>query len=108
MGYSALRRGRYSEAGTIYVITTVTAGRRRHFQSPLACAVMRDALRRVEESKLLTHLAWVIMPDHVHLMSILGNSCGLSQAINRLKTDSACRINQLNQNTGTFWAGGFY
>ncbi|BAU72595.1 hypothetical protein ppKF707_4826 [Metapseudomonas furukawaii] len=61
-----LRKGRISEPGRIYLLTTVT-----HERSPLfncwdsACAVARE-IHAMEESTALRTLTWVLMPDHLH------------------------------------------
>jgi REP element-mobilizing transposase RayT len=53
-------------------------------------------------------MAWVLMPDHVHWMLQLGESMGLGEAVNRLKSASARRLNRRMGQQGTIWARAFH
>lgn len=108
MGYSNLRKGRYSAANNHYVVTTVTAAREPWFASTSACRAMREALALSEEKECFSAFAWVLMPDHLHLMLALGSSTDLSTAVERVKADSARRINAAIGRTGAIWQSGFY
>jgi len=70
-GSCVLRRGRVSQHGHIYHVTTATCGRQPFFA---AVAVGRCVVRalRAAESELTTRtLAFVVMPDHLHWLFIL-------------------------------------
>ncbi|MFB6261863.1 MAG: transposase, partial [Thiohalorhabdaceae bacterium] len=65
-GYHRLRRGRFSEPGRVYLLTTVTAGRRPLFRSlPLARAVVACLRHPHDRGEAVSH-AFVVMPDHLH------------------------------------------
>ena len=92
MTRDALRIGRYSESGRIYLITTATAGRRPVF-ADFACArsVVQE-MRRLAEEGRVGSLAWVVMPDHLHWLLQLGEHANLSHTIRALKGRSAHRL----------------
>jgi REP element-mobilizing transposase RayT len=76
-----LRQGRYSQAGQIYLLTLVTAGRERVFEHFSAA---RRAVRCFGEPAVRaygTTLAFVVMPDHVHWLLELGSEGGVSVAV---------------------------
>jgi putative transposase len=92
MTRDALRVGRFSQAGGIYLVTTATAGRVPVF-ADLACArmVVRE-MRCLAIQGDLTSLAWVLMPDHLHWLIQLGNGASLSALLRSFKGRSARRI----------------
>ncbi len=66
MSYSDLRKGRFSQSGVVYHITTVTQNRSPHFSS-------LDNGRNVVQQLMALHaegraqtLCYVVMPDHLH------------------------------------------
>ncbi|HEX6614403.1 MAG TPA: transposase [Rhodanobacteraceae bacterium] len=103
-GHRALRKGRYSESGRIYLVTFVTHGRKRWFRNfDLACAVSRTFTPSAdaEHAELL---CWVLMPDHFHGLIQLHGTRTLSQCVHRLKSQStrACG------GSGRIWAGAYH
>jgi putative transposase len=106
-GLCSLRKGRYSEPGRIYHVTTATHDRRPVFTDwPLAIAAIRafTAITPLNSGQLL---AWVLMPDHVHWLLQLGEH-PLSPCIKRLKAVSARAVNQRSGERGMLWQEGFY
>lgn len=68
----ALRRGRHSESGQVYLVTAVTEQRTPLFNDPyLARALVRE-MRRLDDLRNVNSLAWVVMPDHLHWLIELG------------------------------------
>ena len=108
-GHRALRRGRWSQAGQVYLVTATTCRRKRVFESfDRACAASR-AMHAFDMSGDATLLAWVLMPDHAHWLLQLGCTGTLSEAINRLKATSARNANRAHASAGTaVWARGFH
>ena len=102
MTRDALRVGRYSESGRIYLITTATIGRRPVFED-FACArcVVRE-MRHLAEQGGVASLAWVVMPDHLHWLLQLGEGVDLSESIRALKGRSAHRLG------GPLWQRAFH
>ena len=92
----------------MYLVTTVTHGRRPLFSDPrLARAVIR-ALRDLSEEGVCTTHAFVVMPDHLHWLFTLtaGSLAGL---VARGKSRSAQAINiQLSKQGAPVWQRGFH
>jgi REP element-mobilizing transposase RayT len=53
-------------------------------------------------------LAWVLMPDHAHLLIELGQSSHLSSLVRRIKAASANAANQAAERRGSVWSPGFH
>ncbi|WP_220813944.1 REP-associated tyrosine transposase [Pseudomonas paralcaligenes] len=102
-----LRRGRYSEAGRFYLLTTVTAGRVPLFADFFLGRVLVQEMRLAEEQTLLRSLCWVVMPDHLHwLIELDGES--LERVMQQVKSRSAKQINQRRGIVGDVWQKGFH
>ena len=85
----ALRRGRYSESGRSHLVTSVTLGRRPVFCDLAAARVLVRALRREQEQKRASTLAYVVMPDHFHWLLTLGEKRSLSVVVRAVKAVTA-------------------
>ena len=115
-----LRKGRYSQAGQIYLITTVTRNREKLFRffpqggdgADLAfenARVVVRALRRIEECGMAQTLAYVLMPDHLHWLLTLDDANELSTAVGRMKGATAREMNLLMSRQGQpVWQKGFH
>ena len=107
MSYNELRRGRRSIEGQVYLLTAATHRRRPIFSDfPAACVVAREIMRSEREGHWIL-LAWVIMPDHVHLLVELRRS-SIASATNELKGRSSRSIGRLGNVTGPIWQPGFH
>jgi REP element-mobilizing transposase RayT len=107
-GHLSLRRGRVSLENTVYLVTTVTDDRIRYFEDVDAA---RAAARCFEDAALLRDarmLAWVLMPDHAHLLVQLGLAGGLDGLVNRIKSASARQANRTLGRGGRLWAPAFH
>jgi putative transposase len=106
-GTRALRRGRYSGSNHIYHVTTVTRGREKIFEE-LACGrILVEALKQ-ESSRNCETLCFMIMPDHLHWLVQLHGTATLAGSVNRVKSQSARRINSLRATSGSIWQKGFH
>ncbi len=102
-----LRRGRYSESGRPYLLTTVTCARRPLFlEWPLSRLLVRE-LRSVTDQKMVDTLAWVLMPDHLHWLIVLRET-GLDKIVLRVKSKSALAINRHRGSQGPVWQKGYH
>ncbi|WP_375740138.1 transposase [Pseudomonas boanensis] len=102
-----LRKGRVSEPGRIYLLTTVTRDRAPLFaQWPAACLVAREIHAMAGRTGIST-LAWVLMPDHLHWLVKL-ESGELGRYVQRLKSRTAIALNWLNNHTGAVWQRGYH
>ena len=102
IGYSQLRRGRYSESGRIYLVTAVAEKRRPVFMdwqsASIACRTFTDA-KLLGDARLL---CWVLMPDHVHWLLQLEEQTELAVLVGKLKA-------VISRNIGTaVWQSGFH
>ncbi len=108
MTYDALRTGRVSIPGQIYLITTVTADRQPVFAGfDLARAAIHE-MRTLETDRWLTSLAWVLMPDHLHWLIQLGDQVALPDVLKAFKGRSGQRINKKRSQTGPLWQKAFH
>ncbi|WP_019024016.1 MULTISPECIES: transposase [unclassified Thioalkalivibrio] len=98
----ALRRGRYSEPGRIYLITTVTRDRTPVFRDFAAARALVATLRHAQALGQADTLAYVVMPDHLHWLMTLGNSMSLSTVVRSVKAVTARRLGR------ALWQPGFH
>jgi REP element-mobilizing transposase RayT len=82
---SALRRGRRSLAGQIYLLTTSTANRRPWFAHCAIAAAAVEALADPATWPSANPLVWVLMPDHLHLLVEFHGGESLSRVMARIK-----------------------
>lgn len=101
----ALRRGRYSAPGQIYMVITVTWQRQKLFASLMLGRCVVRAIYGVEQAHTL---AYVVMPDHLHWLIEL-NQGSLSEVVQRAKTASARELNlRLGREPARVWQKGFH
>ncbi len=97
-----LRRGRFSVAGGIYLVTTVTLGRRPAFADLALARTAILEMREMERRGFAETLAFVLMPDHLHWLLQLGEAGNLSRVVGRFKS-------AVGHAAGTrFWQPGFH
>jgi putative transposase len=105
-GYVALRRGRVSSPGHVYLVTSVVLGRQLLFADwTAASAACRIWNQEVDGSHFL---AWVLMPDHFHGVLQLGEDASLSDVMQRYKGRIAATVNRLLGRSGPLWQDGFH
>jgi REP element-mobilizing transposase RayT len=103
----ALRRGRHSELGQVYLVTAVTERRKAVFTDPLLARVLVREMRHLHDERHVESLAWVVMPDHVHWLIELG-SAPLPKVVQRFKSRSAVALIELQaKRAHGFGSGGF-
>jgi REP element-mobilizing transposase RayT len=109
-GYRALRRVRFSNPGQVYLLTTVTQGRRRLFSDPSAASDVSTTLREDRLWRDSRLLCWVLMPDHMHLLLSLGTTEGLPELMRRAKamTSAAARASATEQRFQRTWMPGYH
>ena len=109
-GHQALRKGRTSLPGQIYLLTTVTADRTPWFLDTdfarATCQLMIDPGTWGDACLL----CWVLMPDHWHGLIELGERDGISIVMNRFKSVTSKHIQRVRQNekVPAIWARGFH
>jgi REP element-mobilizing transposase RayT len=108
MPYNDLRKGRYSEPGREYLVTTVTHQRIPWFTDLPVARLLVMEMQRLEKEGVAIWLAWVIMPDHFHALLSLTGQTSLGAVMNRLKGRSARLINAQYGRVGAFWQKSFH
>ncbi|WP_018882246.1 MULTISPECIES: transposase [unclassified Thioalkalivibrio] len=98
----ALRRGRYSEPGRTYHITTVTRDRTPVFRDFVAARALVTTLRHAQALGHADTLAYVVMPDHLHWLMTLGDGMSLSTVVRSVKAVTARRLGR------ALWQQGFH
>jgi putative transposase len=103
-----LRKGRVSEAGRIYHIRTTTAERQPFFADLHIGRELVHALRFQHERGTVESLAFVVMPDHLHWLIVLGDGVELRTVMHSVKSFSAQQINRCIGRTGAVWQDGYF
>ena len=107
MSSPRLLKGRRSIIGNCYCVTTVTAGRRRLFADGVHASLVVDRMMDTEDGSVVSSLAWVLMPDHLHWLFRL-ESGTLSGHMQRFKMLTAQAINRQTEAKGAVWQAGFH
>lgn len=107
MPYDNLRKGRYSEPGQLYSITTITHQREPLFHNFHCARTLITEMRCLHDDGLIDNLAWVVMPDHLHWLFALQQE-KLGSVVNFLKGRSSRFVNQQLNRTGPLWQRAFY
>ncbi|WP_110993528.1 REP-associated tyrosine transposase [Pseudomonas sichuanensis] len=102
-----LRRGRFSEPGRAYLLTTTTKDRFPYFADFQAARSLPLHFNQAEQEGSLQSLAWVIMPDHVHWLIELGEDT-LATVMRRFKSRSRCSLFKLGMLNGPLWQPGYH
>lgn len=101
MAYTDLRKGRFSQSGMVYHITTVTRDRTPYFASLDVGRKVVQQLMALQTDGRAETLCYVVMPDHLHwLMALHGGS--LAESVQLLKGRSAHAIGQ------EIWQANYY
>ena len=101
-----LRKGRHSETGGIYLITSTTHQRHPHFTEFHTAREVVHAMRH--ETHHVETLAFVVMPDHLHWLLRLREQVPLERVVRNVKAFSARRINETTRRCGPIWQSGFH
>lgn len=108
MGTIATRRGRMSLPHQIYHVTTATTDRQRLFDSfPVASSCVRTFAKSIQSERAELP-AWVLMPDHVHWLIQMSESCSLAGCVRRLKSASARQIRHEHPTVYSVRQSGYY
>lgn len=106
-----LRKGRFSETGRIYLITSTTYKRYKRHPIFLDYALGREMVKsmRHKDLNLQTEtLAFAIMPGHFHWLITLKNNATLDTVMRSLKAYSARHVNALRQSREPVWQAGYH
>lgn len=104
---SALRKGRYSESGRIYLLTSVIHQRRPLLSALHPARLVISEMRSLHDKGLLHSLAWVLMPDHLHWLVKL-HSLPLDMVMRLFRSRTALQLNQQLGCNGQVWQRGYH
>ena len=107
-GHSALRKGRRSIPGQIYLLTWATRHRKPLLTSLPSARIVIRSLKHADQSEWTRTLAFVVMPDHVHWCAELGDVHRLERVVNAIKSYTANRLRQWHRIRGSIWQEGFH
>lgn len=107
-GHQALRRGRVSIPGQIYLITTVTTDRRKLFSNLWTARIVIAEMRASVDRKELDSIAWVLMPDHLHWLLALNENLSLPRAVQSFKSRPAIKTNRHLNDQGPVWQSAYH
>lgn len=108
IGYQALRRGRWSTPGYRYLVTFTTMRRAARFADPIAGQAVASAMANPDAWAGAELAAWVLMPDHAHVVLALSAKSELSGVVKCAKARMAMACNRAVCTTGSVWAKGFH
>lgn len=104
----ALRTGRFSEPGRVYLVTTVTHERAPLFNDFRLARLTIRALQAPDAADTCHTLAFVLMPDHLHWLLEL-RAASLSSVVGRFKAKASAAINRETGSPGVpRWQRGFH
>ena len=101
-----LRRGRFSEPGRLYLLTSIIEHRKpllRDFH--IARLVVAQFMQAQREGSAHS-LAWVVMPDHVHWLIEL-KQVTLATLMRRFKSRSSLALHKAGVTATTIWQAGY-
>ncbi len=113
---SDLRKNRLSIPGCVYHITSRPESRARPLipnpwkpaRDPEVPQIVIDGLRWQHHNGRIQCEAYVVMPDHLHIIMSLENGQDLSGVMRSFGSFTARTINRLHGRKGQYWNRGFY
>ncbi|MDD2765190.1 MAG: transposase [Opitutaceae bacterium] len=103
-GYSALRRGRWSEHNADYFLTICIRRPQADLHSSSLVDAIFGGMHRLAVDGLWTVHTAVIMPDHLHLLVTLGERSDLSECVRMFKGRLVPALRKAN----LAWQPSFY
>lgn len=106
-GRHALRVGRVSIPGQIYLLTTTTHRRQRLFMNPARARTASGVIHAATTWGDARLLAWVLMPDHWHGLLQLGHE-PLARVMNRFKANLTRALHASAGTSQRVWDRSFH
>lgn len=107
-GHQALRKFRVSLPNQIYLITVCSKDREKLFLDCNAARALSLTLNNVLKDKQSKILAWVVMPDHMHLALQLAGDETLAKTMNRINSCSAIAVSRALNRQSQVWQGAYH
>ena len=102
-----LRRGRCSEPGRLYMLTTKTHQRQPLFHDFHRARLVVKHLRVSNDIKDCRSLAWVVMPDHLHWLIEL-QEVALATLMRKFKSRTAIALRKTGVAHKPIWQPGYH
>ncbi len=99
---------RFSGHGFPYFVTTNTAGRNPIFSNAAATSALVRAIKEVRDETGFRLHAYVLMPDHLHLVITTSDRFPIGRVIGLIKGRFAHRWNRSSDAVGSVWQGRFH
>ena len=104
-----LRKGRITEGGRIYLLTTVTRHRQPLFRNYRLGRIVVKSFRYHHEKGMVSSLAFVVMPDHIHWLAELRPDHSLERLMRSFKAYTSLMINRVRGTAGQpVWQAGYH
>lgn len=107
-GHRALRRGRFSIPGQTYLVTFTTHQRVQIFKEDGNAALVARSLHGLKIWRDTKLLAWILMPDHLHLLITLSHAETLQGVVQKVKSNTARELKSNDLGLGQVWASAFH
>jgi len=99
---------RFHTAEAIYFVTSKTRGNRRFFSDKRNSRILLNCIDNFRKKGRYPLLAFVIMPDHLHIMLKPNGNENISKIMHSIKRGSSRLINQMWSRKGPIWQRSFY
>ena len=108
-GYQALRNGRSSVENAPYHLRTSVADQRQLLAGAAAELAAKTLIQWQLHCRFLL-LAFVVMPEHVHVLGVLLDNVSIGRTFGRWKAWSSGQLRQQLglEGEGRFWQAGFF
>lgn len=103
-GHEALRRYRTTITGASYFLTLCTQNRLAGLNKSEQSKAIAGELQAMACDGSVVQRAWVIMPDHLHILITATGKLTVGQAVGRLKTKTRAALLKC----GLQWQGNYY
>ena len=107
-GYQALRVGRWSGTGCVYHLRTSL----KRGPAPLLVGAVAEqvttCLLSWQETRRGLLVAFVVMPDHLHVLAAILGGVNLQQSFGRWKRWCSKEVNRSLGRQGSVWQPGFF
>jgi len=98
---------RVRQAG-VYFVTTDTWQRRQVFIKPDPAKIVLDQILECREKEFFKLHAFVLMPEHLHMLITPGEEVALEKAVQMVKGGSAYKIRKTLSYQFPIWHSGFH
>jgi len=92
----------------LYFVTTDTGNDTPFFKDPRKCLILQQTVLFQRRKGRINLYAFVVMPNHLHIILATANNFPLSRTIQSIKGFSAYTINRQNGTTHQIWQKGYY